>query len=126
MKKFIARHGLATENAILAGTLTDNGVDKLQVNGSSNLSDIYIGVIHVINSSGEWVGPKVPVFTETFVVSEDQTIFTISGGYDANHIVRVFANGIRVYPGNYTATNGTTITIPDVLQGDNVLIEFCR
>lgn len=44
---------------VLLGTGTDDGVSKLQVSGSANVSSLRIqGYGQVINSSGAWVGPN--------------------------------------------------------------------
>ena len=124
-KKFIAKNGLATVNSILAGTLTDNGIDALQVNGSSRLSDVYIGAVHVINNSGEWVGPRVRASSFEVTVTEEMNKNTFILTYDTTADVRVFINGVRLYPSNFTATNGTSVVLNDNAEvGDKILIEY--
>jgi hypothetical protein len=50
--------------------------------------------------------------TQTFVVTEGQTVFTVTGGYTPG-LMDVFVNGVYLSPNQITATNGTTFTIND-------------
>jgi hypothetical protein len=50
--------------------------------------------------------------TQTFVVTEGQTVFTVTGGYTPG-LMDIFVNGVYLSPNQTTATNGTTFTIND-------------
>jgi hypothetical protein len=50
--------------------------------------------------------------TQTFVVTEGQTVFTVTGGYTPG-LIDIFLNGVYLSPNQTVATNGTTFTIND-------------
>jgi hypothetical protein len=50
--------------------------------------------------------------TQTFVVTEGQTVFTVTNGY-APGLIDIFLNGVYLSPNQSTATNGSTFTLND-------------
>lgn len=89
---------------VLIGTASDNGVDKLQVNGS-------------ISVNGQKV---VPLGIQEFSATAGQTTFTISGGYTVG-TVQVFANGINLGNGAFVATNGTSVVLNNARQAGDII-----
>ncbi len=50
--------------------------------------------------------------TQTFVVTEGQTVFTVTNGYSVG-LIDIFLNGVYLSPNQSTATNGSTFTLND-------------
>ena len=50
--------------------------------------------------------------TQTFVVTQGQTVYTVTNGYTPG-LIDVFLNGVYLSPNQIVATNGTTFTIND-------------
>jgi hypothetical protein len=50
--------------------------------------------------------------TQTFVVTEGQTVFTVTNGYSPG-LIDIFLNGVYLSPNQSTATNGSTFTLND-------------
>jgi len=50
--------------------------------------------------------------TQTFVVTEGQTVFTVTNSY-APGLIDIFLNGVYLSPNQSTATNGSTFTLND-------------
>lgn len=48
--------------------------------------------------------------TVTAVATAGQTSFTISGGY-APGAIDIYMNGAKLFPADYTATNGTAVVL---------------
>lgn len=48
--------------------------------------------------------------TLTATATAGQTSFTISGGYTPG-LIDIFMNGSKLFPTDYTATNGTTVVL---------------
>ena len=90
-KKFIVKNGLLTQENVVIGTVTDNGVDKLQVTGSTTLS----GTAEITQSTPASASLNI----------------TNSGGFAANSIITQFsgnADSLRVINfenGAYELTN---------------------
>jgi hypothetical protein len=58
-----------------------------------------------------------------FVATAGQTSFFIPSGYD-NGMIDVFVNGVKLFPSDYTATDGYNVILNNPLQvGDNVEID---
>jgi hypothetical protein len=64
--------------------------------------------------------------TRTGTAVAGQTSFNFSGGYRVGTI-NVFVNGVLLFPADYTATNGTSITFASALSsGDQILVQSIR
>jgi hypothetical protein len=88
---------------ITASTGTNSGA--LQVTGGVGIGgNLYAGDVY---SNGIKL---VPTNIQTFTATDQQSVFTINGGYNTGS-VQVFANGILLAPIDYAASNGTTIVL---------------
>ena len=58
--------------------------------------------------------------TQTFVVTEGQTVFTVTNGY-APGLIDIFLNGVYLSPNQSTATNGSTFTLNDPAATGDVI-----
>ena len=58
--------------------------------------------------------------TQTFIATQNQTIFTISGGYTAG-LIDVFLNGVYLSPNQTTATNGTTVVLNEAAAVGDII-----
>jgi hypothetical protein len=58
--------------------------------------------------------------TQTFVVTEGQTVYTVTGGYTPG-LIDVFLNGVYLSPNQTVATNGTTFTINDPAAAGDIV-----
>jgi hypothetical protein len=58
--------------------------------------------------------------TQTFIATQNQTIFTISGGYTAG-LIDVFLNGVYLSPNQTTATNGTTVVLNEAAAAGDII-----
>lgn len=67
------------------------------------------GTVHVIAAGG---GTGLPAYGDVYptISSNGQTLLTVSGGYTAG-LIDVLLNGVLLEFDDYTATNGTTITL---------------
>lgn len=64
--------------------------------------------------------------TKTETATAGQTVFNFVGGYRVGTI-NVFVNGVLLFPADYTATNGTSITFATaLLSGDQILVQSIR
>jgi hypothetical protein len=64
--------------------------------------------------------------TKTGTATPGQTSFDFVGGYRVG-TVNVFVNGVLLFPADYTATNGTSITFTSALfSGDEILVQSIR
>ena len=79
------------------------------------------GTVHVIASSG---GTGLPAYTDIFppVTANGQTTFTVSGGYTPG-LIDVLVDGVLYNGGgdDYTASNGTSITLTVGINTTNLL-----
>jgi hypothetical protein len=79
----------------------------LVVSGGAGIGgSVYIGNnLYVSNGS-----QVIPTTIQEFTATNGQTIFTPSSGYSVG-TVQVFANGVALGNGDFTASNGTTIVL---------------
>ena len=88
--------------------------------GTNNISVLYLG-LPVIGVSSP--GNTAYFSSTSFTATGGQTTFTPSGSYTPGFI-NVIRNGSQLAPANYTATNGTTVTLANACTaGDIVVIE---
>jgi hypothetical protein len=88
--------------------------------GTNNISVLYLG-LPVIGVSNP--GNTAYFSSTSFTATGGQTTFTPSGSYQVGFI-NVIRNGSQLAPADYTATNGTTVTLLNpCVAGDIVVIE---
>ena len=88
--------------------------------GTNNISVLYLG-LPVIGVSSP--GNTAYFSSTSFTATGGQTTFTPSGSYTPGFI-NVIRNGSQLAPADYTATNGTTVTLANACTaGDIVVIE---
>ena len=58
--------------------------------------------------------------TQTFVVTEGQTVFTVTNGY-APGLIDIFLNGVYLSPNQSTATNGSTFTLNEAAATGDII-----
>ncbi len=58
--------------------------------------------------------------TQTFVVTEGQTVFTVTNGYSVG-LIDIFLNGVYLSPNQSTATNGSTFTLNDAPAAGDII-----
>jgi hypothetical protein len=88
--------------------------------GTSNIAVLYLGLPVVATLTP---GNTAYFSSSVFTATASQTVFTPSGTYQAGFI-NVIRNGSQLAPADYTATNGTTVTlINPCTAGDTVVIE---
>jgi len=88
--------------------------------GTNNISVLYLG-LPVIGVSSP--GNTAYFSSTSFTATGGQTTFTPSGSYQVGFI-NVIRNGSQLAPADYTATNGTTVTLNNACTaGDIVVIE---
>jgi hypothetical protein len=101
----------------ISTTLTFSGAPP---SGTNNISVLYLG-LPVIGVSSP--GNTAYFSSTSFTATAGQTTFTPSGSYTVGFI-NVIRNGSQLAPANYTATNGTTVTLANACAaGDIVVIE---
>lgn len=116
--------GAAAPSYVTAGlTWIDDSASPWKINFYDGTNSIVLGTInpttHVFTPFG--VTPKVQ--TET-VASAPKSTFTITGGYRAG-AMKVYQNGLRLMPSDYTASNGTTVVLgTNAAVGDDMFFEF--
>ena len=88
--------------------------------GTSNIAVLYLGLPVVATLSP---GNTAYFSSSVFTATASQTVFTPSGTYQVGFI-NVIRNGSQLAPADYTATNGTTVTLASACtSGDTVVIE---
>ena len=88
--------------------------------GTSNIAVLYLGLPVVATLTP---GNTAYFSSSVFTATASQTVFTPSGTYQAGFI-NVIRNGSQLAPADYTATNGTTVTLASACTaGDTVVIE---
>jgi hypothetical protein len=88
--------------------------------GTNNIAVLYLGLPVVAATSP---GNTAYFSSSVFTATAGQTVFTPSGTYQAGFI-NVIRNGSQLAPADYTATNGTTVTLANACTaGDTVVIE---
>jgi len=89
--------------------------------GTNNISVLYLG-LPVIGSSSP--GNTAFLSSTDLTATAGQTVFASAGSYTPGFI-QVFRNGARLGNADFTATNGTTITLANAATaGDLVTIEY--
>ena len=98
VRTFVQPYSLPIASAsVLGGVKVGSG---LSINSTT-------GVLSVTGASAASIKS-----TQTFVVTEGQTVFTVTGGYTPG-LIDIFLNGVYLSPNQTVATNGTTFTIND-------------
>jgi hypothetical protein len=88
--------------------------------GTNNIAVLYLGLPVVATLSP---GNTAYFSSSVFTATAGQTVFTPSGTYQTGFI-NVIRNGSQLAPADYTATNGTTVTLTNACAvGDTVVIE---
>jgi hypothetical protein len=88
--------------------------------GTSNIAVLYLGLPVVATLTP---GNTAYFSSSVFTATASQTVFTPSGTYQVGFI-NVIRNGSTLAPADYTATNGTTVTLLNpCTAGDTVVIE---
>jgi hypothetical protein len=88
--------------------------------GTSNIAVLYLGLPVVATLTP---GNTAYFSSSVFTATASQTVFTPSGTYQVGFI-NVIRNGSQLAPADYTATNGTTVTLASpCTAGDTVVIE---
>jgi hypothetical protein len=89
--------------------------------GTNNISVLYLG-LPVIGSSSP--GNTAFLSSTDLTATAGQTVFASAGSYTPG-FVQVYRNGARLGNADFTATNGTTITLASAAtSGDLVTIEY--
>ncbi len=89
--------------------------------GTNNISVLYLG-LPVIGSSSP--GNTAFLSSTDLTATAGQTVFASAGSYTPG-FVQVYRNGARLGNADFTATNGTTITLANAATaGDLVTIEY--
>ena len=89
--------------------------------GTSNIAVLYLG-LPVIGSSSP--GNTAFLSATDLTATASQTVFASAGSYTPG-FVQVYRNGARLGAADFTATNGTTITLTNAATaGDLVTIEY--
>jgi hypothetical protein len=96
--------------------------NTVNVTGITNATSTTTGALIVTGGAGVggnmYVGGNLytngaqvlPTSIQEFTATGGQTTFTIAGGYVVGQI-QVFANGVQLGSGDYTASNGTTVVL---------------
>ena len=88
--------------------------------GTSNIAVLYLGLPVVATLTP---GNTAYFSSSVFTATASQTVFTPSGTYQVGFL-NVIRNGSQLAPADYTATNGTTVTLANpCTAGDTVVIE---
>lgn len=104
-------------NNSTSATSTNTGALQV-VNGGAGIGgSLYVG--GTIYSGGNPVSPLAST-TQEIIATAGQTSFTLTAGYIVGY-VQVFANGILLNTGDYTATNGTTVVVVEPRKAGDVM-----
>ena len=106
-------------NSAVGGTIS--GVTKLSLSGSTAATSSLTGALTVVGGVG--IGGSlyagnvftngqqiIPLNIQELTATAGQTVFTIPSGYTPG-TAQVYVNGILFGTGDYTASNGTTISL---------------
>ena len=108
-----------TLNSNIAASSTATGA--LQVNGGAGIGGgLVVGgalTATSITINGASVGATS---IQQFTATAGQTSFTVAGGYTVGQI-QVFANGVQLGSGDYTASNGTTVVLTDARAVNDII-----
>ena len=89
--------------------------------GTSNIAVLYLGLPVITGSSP---GNTAFLSSTDLTATASQTVFASAGSYTPG-FVQVYRNGARLGAADFTATNGTTITLASAATaGDLVTIEY--
>jgi hypothetical protein len=89
--------------------------------GTSNIAVLYLGLPVITGSSP---GNTAFLSATDLTATASQTVFASAGSYTPG-FVQVYRNGARLGAADFTATNGTTITLANAAtSGDLVTIEY--
>ena len=89
--------------------------------GTSNIAVLYLGLPVITGSSP---GNTAFLSSTDLTATAGQTVFASAGSYTPG-FVQVYRNGARLGNADFTATNGTTITLANAATaGDLVTIEY--
>lgn len=89
--------------------------------GTSNIAVLYLGLPVITGSSP---GNTAFLSSTDLTATASQTVFASAGSYTPG-FVQVYRNGARLGNADFTATNGTTITLTNAATaGDLVTIEY--
>lgn len=89
--------------------------------GTSNIAVLYLGLPVITGSSP---GNTAFLSATDLTATASQTVFASAGSYTPG-FVQVYRNGARLGAADFTATNGTTITLASAATaGDLVTIEY--
>jgi len=89
--------------------------------GTSNIAVLYLGLPVITGSSP---GNTAFLSSTDLTATASQTVFASAGSYTPG-FVQVYRNGARLGNADFTATNGTTITLASAATaGDLVTIEY--
>jgi hypothetical protein len=102
----------------VGGTVTGT---NLVITGVTSATSTLTGALRVVGGAGiggalyagniYTNGAQVlPTSIQEFTATGGQTTFTISGGYTVGQI-QVYANGVNLASGDYTASNGTSVVL---------------
>jgi hypothetical protein len=102
----------------VGGTVTGT---NLVITGVTSATSTLTGALRVVGGAGiggalyagniYTNGAQVlPTSIQEFTATAGQTTFTISGGYTVGQI-QVYANGVNLASGDYTASNGTSVVL---------------
>jgi hypothetical protein len=102
----------------VGGTVTGT---NLVITGVTNATSTTTGALQVVGGAGiggalyagniYTNGAQVlPTSIQEFTATASQVTFTIAGGYTVGQ-TQVFANGVQLGSGDYTASNGTTVVL---------------
>jgi hypothetical protein len=104
----------------VGGNIYSGGIHVIQ--NSTNASSTTTGALIVQGGAGiagnAYIGGNVytngsiilPTSIQEFTATGGQTLFTIAGGYTVGTI-QVFANGVQLASSDYTASNGTSVSL---------------
>ncbi len=148
-KNFVVKNGIEVNNNLIFADTDSNkvgiattsakytlhvnggiGATTLNVTGVSTVTNLVVGSIQANTSTGStgnylastgigltWVSPRT---STVFTATDSQTVFNVN--YTVG-LVDVYINGIRLVPSEFTASNGTSVTLNDPCFG-NETVEF--
>lgn len=121
----IANNGtmsLVPNNRLLVGTETDNGVDRLQINGNANISGIL--KTNRARISEDYVPTETPFYSEDFSIGLGD--FTDGGGVLPWTRVTDEGNGdlFSAKSGAITHSQNTVLVLTKITTQDSTLLQF--